>query len=139
MPASRTSTTAPRRTGTTTPGSSATGGSGTRRPCPPPEFDLEAWERTILEVERRAPDRIALIHFGAYDDVEGHLAELRETLARWAQWVEDGMDEPTFVAAARHDVSRTDPELMDDYDRAAPYWHHYRGIERYWRKKREAG
>ena len=106
-------------------------------PCPPPEFDLEAWERTILEVERRAPDRLALIHFGAYDDVEGHLVELRETLARWAQWVEDGMDEPTFVAAARHDVSRSDPKLADAYDRAAPYWHHYRGIERYWRRHRE--
>ena len=48
------------------------------------------------------------------------------------------MDEQTFVAAARHDVSQTDPELADDYDRAAPYWHHYRGIERYWRKRREA-
>ena len=37
-----------------------------------------------------------------------------------------------------HDVSKTDPELADEYDRAAPYWHHYRGIERYWRKRREA-
>ena len=107
-------------------------------PCPPPEFDLEAWEQTIAEIERRAPDRLALIHFGAYDDVQEHLAALRETLARWAEWVEDGMDEQTFVAAARHDVSQTDPELADAYDRAAPYWHHFRGIERYWRKRREA-
>ena len=107
-------------------------------PCPPPEFDLEEWERTIFEIERRGPDRLALIHFGAYDDVEPHLAALRETLDRWTQWVENGMDESTFVAAARHDVSQTDPDLADDYDRAAPYWHHYRGIERYWRKRREA-
>jgi glyoxylase-like metal-dependent hydrolase (beta-lactamase superfamily II) len=114
------------------------GGAFVMPPCPPPEFDLEAWERTILEIERHAPDRLALIHFGAYDDVEAHLAALRETLARWAQWVEDGMDEGTFVAAARHDVSQTDSELADEYDRAAPYWHHYRGIERYWRKRREA-
>lgn len=107
-------------------------------PCPPPEFDLEAWERTILEIERRAPDRLALIHFGVHEDVEEHLAELRATLSRWAEWVENGMDEQTFVAAARHDVSQTDPELADSYDRAAPYWHHFRGIERYWRKRREA-
>ena len=107
-------------------------------PCPPPEFDLEEWEHSIFEIERRGPDRLALIHFGAYDDVEPHLAALRETLSRWTQWVDNGMDEPTFVAAARHDVSQTDPELADDYDRAAPYWHHYRGIERYWRKRREA-
>jgi hypothetical protein len=48
------------------------------------------------------------------------------------------MDEQTFVAAARHDVSQTDADLADQYDRAAPYWHHYKGIERYWRKRREA-
>ena len=48
------------------------------------------------------------------------------------------MDEATFVAAARYDVAQVDPELADDYDRAAPYWHHFRGLERYWRKRREA-
>ena len=107
-------------------------------PCPPPEFDLEAWERTIQEIERRAPDRLALIHFGLFDDVQEHLAALRETLARWTSRVQDGMDEETFIAAARRDVEQTDPELADDYQRAGPYWHHFRGIERYWRKRREA-
>ena len=107
-------------------------------PCPPPELDLEAWEQTIVEMERRAPGRLALIHFGVFDDVQEHLAALRETLARWSERVEDGMDEATFVAAAGYDVSQTDPDLIDEYDRAAPYWHHFRGIERYWRKRREA-
>jgi len=114
------------------------GGAFVMPPCPPPEFDLEAWEQTIFEIERRAPDRLALIHFGAYGDVEAHLSMLRETLARWAERVEDGMDEQTFVAAARYDVTQMDPDLEDAYDRAAPYWHHFRGIERYWRKRREA-
>jgi glyoxylase-like metal-dependent hydrolase (beta-lactamase superfamily II) len=107
-------------------------------PCPPPEFDLEAWETTIQEIERRAPSRLALIHFGVVDDVQEHLAALRETLSTWSQRVEDGMDEEAFIAAARFDASRTDPDLVDDYQRAGPYWHHFRGIERYWRKKREA-
>jgi glyoxylase-like metal-dependent hydrolase (beta-lactamase superfamily II) len=108
-------------------------------PCPPPEFDLEAWDRSIAEIETRVPGRLALIHFGVFDDVMDHLAALRETLSRWSSRVEDGMDEATFVAAARYDVEQIDPELADDYDRAAPYWHHFRGIERYWRKRREAG
>ncbi len=106
-------------------------------PCPPPGVDLEAWERSLDEIERRTPGRLALIHFGAFDDVEDHLAGFRETLRSWSGRVEDGMDEETFVAAARFDVSQTDPELMDEYDRAAPFWHHYRGLERYWRKRRE--
>ena len=113
------------------------GGTFVLPPCPPPELDLDAWERTLGEIESRAPGRLAIGHFGAFDDVQEHLAVLRETLRRWAGRVEDGMDEDTFVAAARYDVSQADPELADDYDRAAPYWHHFRGLERYWRKRRE--
>jgi glyoxylase-like metal-dependent hydrolase (beta-lactamase superfamily II) len=107
-------------------------------PCPPPELDLEAWEETITEIERRAPARLALIHFGTFDDVQEHLSALRETLSSWGQRVEDGMDEDAFIAAAQYDVSQTDPELVDEYERAGPYWHHFKGIERYWRKRREA-
>ena len=106
-------------------------------PCPPPELDLDAWESTIVEIERRAPARLALVHFGPFADVQEHLAALRETLGRWGERVEHGMDEASFIAAAVHDVARTDPELVDEYQRAGPYWHHFRGIERYWRKRRE--
>jgi glyoxylase-like metal-dependent hydrolase (beta-lactamase superfamily II) len=107
-------------------------------PCPPPEVDLQAWEDSLAEIERRAPARLALVHFGVVaDDVGEHLTRLREALRRWAGWVEDGMDEQTFVAAARADVAGTDPDEADAYDRAAPYWHCYRGLERYWRKRRE--
>jgi glyoxylase-like metal-dependent hydrolase (beta-lactamase superfamily II) len=107
-------------------------------PCPPPELDLEAWEETIVEIERRAPARLALIHFGVFDDVQEHVASLRDTLRRWGKRVEDGMDEEAFIAAARYDVGQKDPELVDEYQRAGPYWHHFLGIERYWRKRREA-
>jgi glyoxylase-like metal-dependent hydrolase (beta-lactamase superfamily II) len=114
------------------------GGTFVMPPCPPPEFDLESWEATIRQIELRAPANLALIHFGEFDDVQEHLAALRETLGRWSERVEDGMDEAAFIAAARFDVSRTDDALVDEYDRAGPYWHHFAGIERYWRKKREA-
>jgi glyoxylase-like metal-dependent hydrolase (beta-lactamase superfamily II) len=107
-------------------------------PTPPPEIDLEAWERTLDEIERRYPARLALIHFGVFDDVERHLDALRATMRSWADRVGHGMDEPTFVAAARADVTAAEPGHADAYDRAAPYWHCYRGLERYWRKRLEA-
>ena len=106
-------------------------------PCPPPEIDLEAWDRTLEEIAERVPGRLALVHFGTFDDVQAHLSALRETLRRWSERVEDGMDEQTFVAAARFDLEQTEPELAERYDRAAPLWHHYLGLERYWRKRRE--
>ena len=93
---------------------------------------------SIQEIEHRSPGRLALIHFGTFDDVLEHLAGLRETLRLWAGRVEDGMDEETFVAAARYDLEQVDPELVDEYDGAIPFWHSFRGLERYWRKRREA-
>jgi glyoxylase-like metal-dependent hydrolase (beta-lactamase superfamily II) len=107
-------------------------------PTPPPEVDLVSWERSIDEMERRAPRRLALVHFGVFEDVERHLCALRSTMHDWAERVAHGMDEPTFVAAARADVAASDPGETDAYDRAAPYWHCFRGLERYWRKRLEA-
>ena len=46
-------------------------------PTPPPEVDVDAWEESLDEIERRAPERLALIHFGVADDVGRHLTELR--------------------------------------------------------------
>ncbi len=107
-------------------------------PTPPPEIDLDAWERTLVETERRGPARLALTHFGVFDDVQEHIGRLRNTLQEWAERVGHGMDEATFVAAARADCAASDPGEVDAYARSAPYWQCYQGLERYWRKRREA-
>jgi glyoxylase-like metal-dependent hydrolase (beta-lactamase superfamily II) len=107
-------------------------------PTPPPEVDLEAWETTITELERRRPRRLGLIHFGMFDDPERHLASFRQTLHVWADRVAHGMDVATFVATASHDVAASDPLEAEAYDRSAPYEHCFAGLERYWRKRREA-
>jgi len=107
-------------------------------PTPPPDIDLEAWERTITATELRTPARLALTHFGVFDDVQEHLAALRETLLRWGERVGHGMDQETFVAAARADFAASDPALAGAYDGAAPAWQCFLGLERYWRKRREA-
>ena len=73
-------------------------------PTPPPDVDVEGWYRTLEEIERRAPERLALIHFGVADDVSRHLAELRERLDTWARRVEEGATEEEFVEAAKADL-----------------------------------
>lgn len=102
-------------------------------PTPPPDVDLEAWERTLREIERRRPERLALIHFGVAEDVERHLGELRERLATWAERVERGAGEDEFVAAAKADLPAADAE---SYDRAMPFWQSYAGLARYWEQRR---
>ena len=58
--------------------------------------------------------------------------------AAWADRVAHGMDEETFVAAARADCFASDPDEVEDYDQAAPYSQCYLGLERYWRKRGES-
>jgi len=100
---------------------------------PPPEIDLEAWERTIDELEARAPERLALIHFGVVDQPRDHLRRLRRQLRIWSQRVRQGLSEEAFVEAVREDLEE---EAGDSpyYERAAPLWQSYRGLRRYWDK-----
>lgn len=101
-------------------------------PTPPPDVDVEAWYRTIEQIERLAPERLALIHFGVAEDVGRHLAELRERLDVWARRVEEGASEQEFVAAARGDLP---DDERDDYDRAMPFWQSFAGLKRYWQTR----
>ena len=107
-------------------------------PTPPPDIDLEAWEETITAIEKRAPARLALTHFGVFEDVSAHLARLRTTLHSWSDRVGHGMDEATFVAAAYADCLASDPDEVNAYELPAPYDQCFQGLERYWRKRREA-
>jgi glyoxylase-like metal-dependent hydrolase (beta-lactamase superfamily II) len=100
-------------------------------PTPPPDFDLETWLRTLDEIERRAPQRLALIHFGVAEDVERHLGELRERLAAWSERVAAGMSGEEFSRAAREDLAAAGDVDADAYERAMPFWQSYAGLLRY--------
>jgi glyoxylase-like metal-dependent hydrolase (beta-lactamase superfamily II) len=99
-------------------------------PTPPPDFDLETWLRTLDEIERRAPERLALIHFGVADDVQRHLGELRERLVAWSDRVATGMSGEEFSRAAREDLVAGEADA-DVYERAMPFWQSYAGLVRY--------
>jgi glyoxylase-like metal-dependent hydrolase (beta-lactamase superfamily II) len=103
-------------------------------PTPPPEFDLETWLRTLDEIERRAPARLALIHYGVAADVARHLAELRERLTDWVARTEPGVMEREFSGSVRSDVGSG----LEEYERAMPFWQSYAGLQRYWEKRRAA-
>ena len=103
-------------------------------PTPPPEFDLETWERTLDELEAREAQHLALIHFGVADDPKRHLDELRGRLRAWTALVGDGASEEEFEAATRADLG--DDALL--YEQAIPAWQSYAGLRRYWDKRREA-
>jgi glyoxylase-like metal-dependent hydrolase (beta-lactamase superfamily II) len=100
---------------------------------PPPDIDVELWHATIDEIERRAPERLALIHFGVASDVAAHLARLRRELDRWTELVAGGVDMAEFAALAR-------PAGDDDatYDAIAPLDQSWLGLRRYLDKRAPA-
>jgi glyoxylase-like metal-dependent hydrolase (beta-lactamase superfamily II) len=104
-------------------------------PTPPPEFDLAAWLRTLDEIERRRPTRLALIHFGIVDDPGPHLEQLRRRLRDWA-----GAELPEDEWLRRRERERaaesSEPEA---YEQAMPLWQSYAGLRRYWDKLVETG
>lgn len=105
---------------------------------PPPDIDLEAWERTFAAIEERRPARLCLPHFGVADDPEAHVEECRRALAVWAARARGGTEEE-FVAAAEADLrAAADPATADLFQRAGPFRQSYAGLRRYWEKKEEA-
>jgi glyoxylase-like metal-dependent hydrolase (beta-lactamase superfamily II) len=103
-------------------------------PTPPPDVDVEAWDDTLAEIGRRAPERLALIHFGVFDDVARHLDELRERLHRFTALVGAGATAEEFVAQAHAELGPEAP----DYDASFPPLQDYQGLARYWAKRHEA-
>jgi glyoxylase-like metal-dependent hydrolase (beta-lactamase superfamily II) len=102
-------------------------------PTPPPEFDHAVWETTVDEIERRGPERLALIHFGVAEDVDRHLAELRQRMDDWTERVGEGATEDEFVQSGLAELGDEGAE----YDQAMPLWQSYAGLKRYWDKQRE--
>ena len=105
-------------------------------PTPPPEVDVELWQRTIDEIERREPERLALIHFGVADDPVRHLAELQLELYDWAEFVHGGASEEEFVAYCHTELADAGEDVAA-YDAAMPLWQSYLGLKR-WSEKQAA-
>jgi glyoxylase-like metal-dependent hydrolase (beta-lactamase superfamily II) len=106
---------------------------------PPPDIDVEAWYRTLDEIERRAPGRLALIHFGLAEDVPQHLERTRSQIALWAERVRAGMSQDEFVRTGRQELHADDgPDASDTYEKGSSFSQSWEGLERYWRKRAEA-
>jgi glyoxylase-like metal-dependent hydrolase (beta-lactamase superfamily II) len=108
-------------------------------PTPPPDIDIEAWHASIERVARWSPDRLAVTHFGASDDVDDQLAELSERLDTWAA-LAHAEDLKTFVDVVTDEIARdAGPDLLAAYTQAAPPEQLYAGLERYWSKRSADG
>jgi len=122
------------------------GSSYVRPPTPPPELDLDAWMTSIARLRSLGARRLALTHFGVFDDVDRHLDRLIARLWEWAGWTEARLAvEPDTARIAAELQQRGDDEIRalggDDalagaYELATNYRMTVDGYARYFRKRR---
>jgi len=106
------------------------GGGCVLAPTPPPDIDLAAWQSSIELIEGWRPRTLALTHFGAFDDVASHLAQLRERLALQRSMASE-LEEPAFSAAIRASVAASaDAATAASYEQAMPPEQSFQGLRR---------
>ena len=106
-------------------------------PTPPPDVDVEAWDRSLDVVAGWAPEALALTHFGRVDDVAAHVAAMRERLHEIVGLAAQHGPE-AFVAGIAERVERNAGDVAAQYALAAPPEHLYLGARRYLDKRAAA-
>lgn len=108
-------------------------------PTPPPDVDLKAWRASLELIEAWRPRSLAVTHFGSFDDVENHMAALREALER-AGAMAGARDEAAFASTIRSQVAgSTGPETAAAYEQATPPSQSFHGLVRYLREQDALG
>jgi glyoxylase-like metal-dependent hydrolase (beta-lactamase superfamily II) len=107
-------------------------------PTPPPDVDIEAWQRSLDLLDGWSPSALALTHFGQVDDVGPHLQRLRMSLHEAAR-LAGAHGQEAFIAGLQQRIDDLTGDLAPAYSLAAPPDHLYLGLERWHRKRAEAG
>lgn len=116
-------------------------------PTPPPDIDIEAWQRSIDTIDAWQPVSLFLTHFGPVSPARAHLARFRAVVAQAAETSREmidrgGSDEELskqFADRMRQDIRKSLSEQeARSAELAAPFDQLWGGLARYWRKKREA-
>ncbi|MEK6328064.1 MAG: MBL fold metallo-hydrolase [Actinomycetota bacterium] len=107
-------------------------------PTPPPDIDVEAWERSLKTVAEWFPQRLCLTHFGRVDDVDRQLERLQERLRANAERARND-DRESFLAEVEAEIeAEVDAGVAERLLQAAPPEQLWLGLERYWRKRAES-
>ncbi len=113
-------------------------------PAVPPEFDLEAWERSIDRLLALEPSALLLAHFGRHDDARTHMESLRERLRAWTGFVRAGLaagrpPERMVAELQARDAGApgTTPEGLAQLSLIAGYGLSVAGIMRYLEKRQK--
>ena len=117
-----------------------------RAPTPPPDIDVEAWQRSIDLVAARRPARLALTHFGMVEDPQPHLAQMKQALDEQAELVHELLEQhgdtdeavTAFVAEIERRTARRSGRPRRCSRSGRPVEQRWLGLRRYWQKRAES-
>jgi glyoxylase-like metal-dependent hydrolase (beta-lactamase superfamily II) len=113
-------------------------------PTPPPDIDLELWRDSLSRIREWGPSTLLLTHFGAWDGVNAHLAELADNLGLVSALVKQSLErdqpdaerEAWFIGEVRRALRQRMTEAdAHAYEVAGRFDLNWRGLARYWRKR----
>lgn len=113
-------------------------------PTPPPDIDIEAWERSLHRIEAWGPRTLFMTHFGPVHNPVPHMQTLLENLRTMSDIVRRRLQEPgpeeDKARQFAEDVIRELRRQMSEqqaaaYLAAAPPDLLWLGLARYWKKK----
>jgi glyoxylase-like metal-dependent hydrolase (beta-lactamase superfamily II) len=109
----------------------------TLAPTPPPDIDVEAWERSLEVLSGWEPAGLGLTHFGGAEDPPAQLAAVRKALhAQIALLDESGGDQQRFIEGIQERVRAEAGDAAEPILQAAPPDHLFLGLKRWSDKKR---
>ncbi len=114
-------------------------------PCPPPDINLQDWEKSIALLRKKMYSSLFLTHFGEVKKPKPHLRELEGRLHNWANWIKPYWERgipieevlPVFIAYVEksYDLLNMSDEDRLRYELANPPDMSVGGLYRYWSKK----
>jgi glyoxylase-like metal-dependent hydrolase (beta-lactamase superfamily II) len=107
----------------------------TLAPTPPPDIDVEAWERSLDTIAGWDPQSLALTHFGIADDPPAQLDAVRTALRGQAELAAEH-DQEGFMEALHERIGREAPDDVAAFEQAAPLDHLFLGLDRWHSKRR---
>jgi glyoxylase-like metal-dependent hydrolase (beta-lactamase superfamily II) len=103
-------------------------------PTPPPDIDVDAWERSLDLVAGWRPERLVITHFGVVEDPQSQLERCRRALHEEADLVREH-DEASFIELLEERIAGAAPEVSAQLAQAVPYDHIHKGLSRWWSKR----
>jgi glyoxylase-like metal-dependent hydrolase (beta-lactamase superfamily II) len=122
------------------------GASVARPATPPPDIDIEAWQRSLDMLRALDPSVLLLTHFGPAYQPSAYIEDYRATLLHWADIVWKGLSSGADQASQIEQLNQlaqtslgpaTSAEDATLYEQASSTELSWHGLARYWRKRAE--